>query len=702
MALAKRYEGGFISIAGTHYRFEIWQEGWSGGSSDIAVTSDPLTIEWSETDKLEPVQSSNAKLTLYSDDDRQFVDLYTVQAGSIRLDIYREDVLYWSGTLDPELYEEPFAYKTDYGVELTFSDLSMLDRLNWQETGFMTLQQVIETALSLSCIHYSGIVKHISTSGAGSGRGTLLETVSVQCQNLYNEDGEAMSVREVLDEVLRPFSLRLIQKAGNIYIYDLNEIYTAFNTEEIVWDADDSTLSIDKTYNDLTLTFSPYEKVTILDGNVNTGSVSGGNEYTTYVKARNTGRDEIGYNITLSETGKGLVKNTLAKYFRVDPVYSGNGEAGVAWAYYNFTGPNSGEWVQNINAVLPPVGDDYMIFRASSASLISKKASDWSNREYRLKVSLQMLFDPRYNPYEDASEDNEKDAWENQQDRANFSYLPIKLTLRDDQGNAILHLSNSAVKDSENYWQTNNNVRWISGESTWGEAYLCWYAGDRKSESGLGGWQTNKPIIGYYRGELPSKFDKIGEGEYIDLPNAGGYFELEVGKNIIIWDYNKEIKESNYTSCRHLMFKDVKIELVDGYGNSVQTKDVQYSAWINKDAKEPLKIDTILGTLDEPSPVALGQLYATSGHTIVSEFTRSDITDRLEKLLIATVYSNYSGRNIVLSGTTVILPSFSTYTDKNEAGNYILLAETQDLINDTSEIKMVQFSADNYEGIEFK
>lgn len=313
-----------------------------------------------------------------------------------------------------------------------------------------------------------------------------------------------------------------------------------------------------------------------------------------------------------------------------------------------------------------------------------------------------MLFDPRYNPYEDASDENEKEAWENQQNRANFSYLPIKLTLRDDQRNPILHLSNSGVKDSNTYWQTNNNVRWIGGEATWGEAYLCWYTGDRKSESGLGGWQTNKPIIGYYRDELPSKFDKIGEGEYINLPNEGGYFELEVGKNIIIWDYNKEIKESNYSSCRHLMFKDVKIELVDGYGNSIQTKDIQYSAWINKDAKEPLKIDTILGTLDAPSPVALGQLYLTSDHTVISEFTRAGVTDRLEKLLIATVYSNYAGRNKVLSGTTVILPSFSTYTDKNEAGNYILLAETQDLINDTSEIKMVQFSADNYEGVQFK
>lgn len=699
--VAKRYEGGFISIAGTHYRFEIWQEGWMGGSSDIAVTSDPLTIEWSETDKLEPVQSSNAKLTLYSDDDRQFVDLYTVKAGSIRLDIYREDVLYWSGTLDPELYEEPFAYKTDYGVELTFSDLSMLDRLNWQETGFMTLQQVIETALSLSCIHYSGIVKHISTSGARSGRGTLLETVSVQCQNFYNEDGESMSVREVLDEVLRPFSLRLIQKAGNIYIYDLNEIYTAFHTEEIVWDADDSTLSIDKTYNDVILKFSPYEKVTILDGSVSAGSIISGTEYKTWVK-RHALIDEVGYNITLSDTGIGLTKNMLAKFFRVDPVYSGNGDAGVAWSYSNMDSPNNAQYEQRINPVLPPMGVDTMIFRASGASLLSLKKFGWDNMDYKLKVSLQMLFDPRYNPYEEASEDNEQEAWDNQQNRANFAYLPIKLTLRDENRNPIVHLSNSGVKDSNSYVQTYPNVQWVAGEASWGEAYLCWYSGDRKSESGLGGWQTNKPIIGYYREELPTKFDKLGEGEYINLPIDSGYLELEVGNNIITWDYNKEIKESNYSSCRHLMFKDVKIELVDGYGNSIQTKDIQYSAWINKDAKENLKIDTILGTLDAPSPVALGQLYLTSDHTVISEFTRAGITDRLEKLLIATVYSNYAGRNKVLSGTTVILPSFSTYTDKNEAGNYILLAETQDLINDTSEIKMVQFSADNYEGVQFK
>ena len=123
MSMNLRYEGGFYSYSDVLYDVKIYQEGYSGAVTDVDFTDTPLTIEWQETDKLEPVQSSSAKLQLYSDSDRQFVDLYTVKAGSVRLDVYREGNLYWSGTLDPELYEEPFAYKTDYGVDLTSTTL---------------------------------------------------------------------------------------------------------------------------------------------------------------------------------------------------------------------------------------------------------------------------------------------------------------------------------------------------------------------------------------------------------------------------------------------------------------------------------------------------------------------------------------------------------------------------------------------------
>ena len=163
MSMNLRYEGGFYSYSDVLYDVKIYQEGYSGAVTDVDFTDTPLTIEWQETDKLEPVQSSSAKLQLYSDRDRQTVDIYTVKAGSVRLEVYREGNLYWSGTLDPELYEEPFAYKTDYGVELTFSDLAILDRLSFSGEGFKTLRNIITEALTASGINYGSLMEHVST-----------------------------------------------------------------------------------------------------------------------------------------------------------------------------------------------------------------------------------------------------------------------------------------------------------------------------------------------------------------------------------------------------------------------------------------------------------------------------------------------------------------------------------------------------------
>ena len=95
---------------GVTYDVEIYQKDYAGAVSMVAFCEDPLEIEWQEVDKLEPVASSAATLCLFAERDRQFTDLYTVEAGSIRMDVYRDGALHWSGTLDTELYEEPFAY----------------------------------------------------------------------------------------------------------------------------------------------------------------------------------------------------------------------------------------------------------------------------------------------------------------------------------------------------------------------------------------------------------------------------------------------------------------------------------------------------------------------------------------------------------------------------------------------------------------
>ncbi len=703
MSMSLRYEGGFYSYANTLYDVRIYQEDYSGEVGEIAFTDVPLEIEWREVDKLEPVQSSSAKLQLFSDTDREFVGLYTVKAGSVRMDVLRDGELYWSGTLDPELYEEPFAYASGYGVELTFADLAILDRLNFNGEGFKTLREIITESLAKTNINYvSPLDEHISTKRDryDDDGDSLLDLVSLQSQNFYDEDGEAMSAREVLDETLRPFALRLVQKAGRIRVYDLNALSSAFTPETVEWSSDDSTLSVDKVYNNVELTFSPYERTTLLLGEVEEKSVEG-QRVTVWFSTSTNNSDEIGFYIHLSDTGEGLTKNANAKFFRIEPYYSGSEEAGVAWTVKttrrNANALDEANWISYVQDPSSTIGDSLLTVPSTPYMAYAGIVRD----NYRLRVSLQLLYDPRLNPFEDSSTINEEGNYEEQKNWANFVYVPIKLTVRNEDGSVAYHFVNNAVKDSDSFANPGEKAFWKTGEATWGEAWLCWYQGNRRDESGLGGWQENKQIIGYYRDELPAMFDKWGSGELIDIPPMGGYIEMEVGTGIIIYDYGREIKQGVYDQCRWMMYKEPKIEFVQKNGNEIDEKDIELSAWLNRDAKDTLTIETVVGTMPTPSPAALGQVFDTGTYFIRNEFIRAGVTDQLEKLLIGTIYTAYATPHMTLSGEVSILPSFMTYTDRNEPGTYLLLSETQNLRNDTSYISMVQFEADDYEGIEY-
>ena len=110
------------------YRIEIWGEG-NNVAREISVDFDaPAMIEWAEVAKLDPVQGSALTLRLISESDREFVGLYTVAEGAWRVDIYRNGDLYWRGSIDTELYEEPYSTASGYVVEVTASDLGPADR----------------------------------------------------------------------------------------------------------------------------------------------------------------------------------------------------------------------------------------------------------------------------------------------------------------------------------------------------------------------------------------------------------------------------------------------------------------------------------------------------------------------------------------------------------------------------------------------
>lgn len=705
MAKGKRYTGGFLSVAGVRYRVEIWQEGYAGNVGELSFPYDtPLTIEWSEVDKLEPVMSSAATLTVISDSDRRFVDLYTTEAGSIRLDVYRENKKYWSGTLDPEIYEEPFSRQDGYDVTLTFSDFAILDRVKFEkgEKSFLSMQSILDLCVEKSDVQVDGVEQYVSTT---TDKGAmLLANTCLLAANFFDEEDEAMTLREVLNETLRPFSLRMQQKSGKVYVYDIHSIFGK-DAKAVRWCLDDSTLGVDKTYNNCELTFSPYMKNELVKASIKPGTIKDAECAKHSVFVDYSGDNFPGFDMLLkntSENGRFRIFDFFnkTKVFKINPVLSGDVEAGVAFVFNTRTGHKT--YTRQCGNILN-TGDP------SAVAEVIQKPYIYVNNDIRnnflLNLKIEALIDVRYNPFEDAGENNEEGWWKDFHHQCNYSYIPFRLILRDENGNALYHYDNSAVM---NTWLNINSYAtgrvWKPGAGSWGTAYAAYYEKEvesRKKRTGWGGWKTNQPIIGYYRWALPSIFEKMFEGEYIPMPPTSGWLEISVGNVLQMRDYGF-VQTFDHNKINWFLLKNVELNATSTYGKTLEEEDIVLRAWVNQTAKENLEIDTVCGTMPHGAhPTARGQFFLSSG-AVITAFTRASVTDKVERLLLGTVYSQYYGRKKKLSGTVDIEHKFGVLTDEHEAGKYMITAEVQDLIKDESNITMVEISNDVFAGIPYK
>ena len=733
MALGVRYRGATYSTKGVHWRVDILQEGY-GGTTPGALSfpsEEPLLIEWAETDKLEPVQSSSATLKIISDSDRAYVDLYTVEVGAVRMDVYRNGVLYWSGCLDTELYEEPYAQTYGYDVTLTFSDFACLGRLDWMATGLMSFHDIILTCLQRACINYGRIEKMISTAIDEYSDPITLQEVFANNENFYDEDDKPSTAREVLEGILRPFALRIIQKEGKIFIYDLNALY-ASQAQGLEWGpSDDGTLSVDKIYNNVKVTFSPYGDAEMMKGEVEEDASltadSGGRLFKMSYERDAYGSliQADGFRLHLRETMKSNMEiSGGAKFFQIRSIYSGDDQTGVAMSV------RAGDYVCDKEGEINPLTTQLLNAPRDCGTIAGGNVNTEAvitcprvflgyvsirRYSYKLRLDLELLFDARYNPFEEAGDYNDNASWkdgflnlghhdgafQNMQDWCNFGYVPILLSLVDEAGAVLYHYENYRVLDSNGY--KHDRCGWVAGAGSWGQAWLCYYDfEDRKSKSGFGGWAKNKQIIGYYRDELPAQWNTIGKGEFIDLPPVGGYLVLEIGAGVHQFDWKREVKNI-YRVTRWVAYKNPCITLCRKNCTEVDNEDIEDSAWLNRSAKEELEIDTVIGTIHQKFgvPNAKGQVFGAD-RSVFSTFHRAGVTDRLERLLIGTVYSQYSTRHNKLSGTARLLPGFGLYTERATPGKFLLLEEVQNVKADTSEITMAELTEEEYQGIEYE
>lgn len=747
------YMGEFVS-RGNNSRWRVTILSEQGGGSTIGQLEfpgeEPLIIEWTETSKEEVICGSTATLKVISPGDRTFSGLYTIQAGSIGIRIEKDGVLYWMGTLDPEFYEEPYTDNEDYEVELTFSDFGIFERLKYNLAGMQTLEAIVRDALGRAKITEDLRQDWISTRSPNGAGNMSLSSLSVRSENFIDEDGEVSDLKEVLEGILQPLGLRMIQRGGKVWVYDLNGIYQGAGSEKIEWHDDDQVMGVDKVANNVKVSFSPYASSELINGEIEFGGgysveqtnlvADPGADYYSYYpdysdehrQGGNWDYSLINFTIFLSNSGKGLAYvNSSARWFHILPVVGGPSECdGIAWGFYSGGHGPIDEYHHWPKRILNTIGKISSTEVMRTNRVFLPKLSNEDIGKYRVRLSLEMLMDARYNPFTDANDGNEEGNYNSVKVWTGWAFVPVAVTMYDESGNAICHYDNSstahgAVVGHLGYAQG----RWVSGAGTFGDAFLEYYdPSDLKESAGIQGWKANRHCIGrpgrsislgvgsfYQEAVIYDSFKQMADGEYMPYPPDGGYLEVKVFAGVNCYDYGEtgdfattqQWDDKNlYSKIRWLLYKAPKVELVRNNLSfeSEELDDIEYKGYINRDAKEEISLDTICGTSSKSAPTAKGMYYRTSDGLQIKQMTRQGRTNLVEKLLIGTLYSQFANRHTRLSGTAFLMEGdLKLYRDAMQGSKkFIMLADTQDTDAGTSEMSVVELSPDEYDAIEYE
>lgn len=735
MAMKLKYEGDFLSRAGVTWTCRIYQESDTAfvvGELDFPANA-ALVIDWPSTGKEESMCGSSATLTVISPSDRTYEDLYTEQPGSIRLDVLRNHILYWSGALDTEFYEEPYSAGANYEVLLTFTDFGILKRLKYNLSGMQTLQAVLEDALERSGINYNLIDQGMISTKIGNTPLTL-SALSIASENFFDEEDEPMDMYSVLESILQPLAIRIVQRSGGIYLYDLNALALNGVQLPIEWCSEDQMLGVDRVFNNVKVTLSVYasepdypdgvEYTDEVDPTVInlTSETRNPEVYSYYVNFddAHVGEDidyrYLGFSIFLG-MAKGLASiYSAAKYYHFEPLLDGGASDGVAyWFFTGGHGPlSSGRPVRKCAQVEAAVSTALMTTR----KVFLPEMPQASRSQYEIRLAVPLLLDARYNPFEDAGAGNEEENY-NALLSVTSVFVPAKVQLYDNSGNVIWHYENRGTSDSEIGWETDFGTaskystegRWVAGPAAYDDCMLQYYDKDNPyDESPLKGWVTNRQACGMMMENIFPSFTAEEDGQSIPYPPAGGYLEIQICAGIKCMTYARlrgqrvDLTSTILPKVRWFLFQAPAMELLKSgvVAQAVNSEDIEYSGKLNNVALDNLDIDTICGTSSNPVPSARGLFHKTADGSFLTELTRAGRTTQVEQLLIGTLYSQFASRKTKLSGTAALMNGIGKLTDAAQpAGKFfILLGDRQDVIVDESEIEAVELAPDEYTGSE--
>lgn len=229
MAYGKIYNLQFSSRLNNTYVIEIEKDGYVGEVKDLIGGADVFTTSLGDDDFVyEPLRLSTAKMSVIASD--EMPPIYATAYQQYRVTLLHNNVPLWCGFIKPEEYTQDYVDR-DSEVEIEcISGVSTLEYVNYTQidpTGlkFVSLKSLLERAIAATKSRYVKIyMPHTFAADVASyGTNALLrDDCLISEQNFFDEENEAMTYKDILEEVCRFSHTTLHDNLGNLYFVDLD------------------------------------------------------------------------------------------------------------------------------------------------------------------------------------------------------------------------------------------------------------------------------------------------------------------------------------------------------------------------------------------------------------------------------------------------------------------------------------------------
>lgn len=237
----------FASLEEIPYLVRIEKEGYDGESAELVAGANPFTVEIQNEEFLyTPSRFSNATIEVVGSD--YLRSLFSTDYRQFRVTLERSGIVEWCGYIKPELYTQD--YSSDlFSLELEcMSAMSVLEYLDYtikdEEKSFVSLWYLLKRCIEESGGEYTSVyIPHVYASGESqyvSGE-NVLEKMLISEQDFFDEDGKAMKLKEILEEICKFLNWTCVDWKGELYFVDIDH--------EGVYNKYDSSLAVKENAN---------------------------------------------------------------------------------------------------------------------------------------------------------------------------------------------------------------------------------------------------------------------------------------------------------------------------------------------------------------------------------------------------------------------------------------------------------------------